>query len=52
VTVRLGISDGLTTEVLEGLKAGDAVVTGVKAPIAARPATSSNPLAGGGMRRP
>ena len=52
VAVKLGINDGLTTEVLEGLKTGDAVVTGLKAPIAARPASSSNPLTGGsGMPR-
>jgi HlyD family secretion protein len=48
VSVKLGISDGLTTEVLEGLKAGDVVVTGLKLQTAARPASSSNPLTGGG----
>lgn len=51
VSVKLGISDGLATEVIEGLKAGDAVATGVKTLTAARPASSSNPLAGGSMRR-
>ncbi len=52
VSVKLGISDGLATEVLEGLKVGDNVVTGLKTPLAARPSSSSNPLAGGGMSRP
>jgi len=52
VPVKLGISDGLNTEVLEGLKAGDAVVIGLKTSSAARPATSSNPLTGGGSFRP
>jgi HlyD family secretion protein len=34
VTVKTGISDGATTEVLEGLKEGDVVVTGVNVPLA------------------
>ena len=33
VTVKTGISDGATTEVLEGLKEGDVVVAGVNAPL-------------------
>jgi HlyD family secretion protein len=52
IPVKLGISDGLTTEVLEGLKVGDAVVTGLTVQTTARPATSSNPLTGGGGFRP
>lgn len=49
VTIKTGISDGITTEVLEGLKEGDRVVTGVtESDAAATPAT--NPF-GGGRRR-
>jgi len=51
VPVKLGISDGLATEVLHGLKAGDAVVTGIKMTNTAPAAAASNPLTGGGMRR-
>lgn len=52
VAVKLGISDGLTTEVIEGLKKGDAVVIGIRTANALPAAGSSNPLTGGGMRRP
>ena len=45
--VKLGISDNFTTEVLDGLKVGDLVVTGTTAPIGG----PKNPLLGGGMRR-
>ena len=49
VTIKTGISDGIATEVLEGLKEGDRVVTGVtESEAAATPAT--NPF-GGGRRR-
>lgn len=49
VTIKTGISDGVTTEVLEGLKEGDRVVTGMtESGAAATPA--SNPF-GGGPRR-
>lgn len=49
VTIKTGISDGIATEVLEGLKEGDRVVTGVtESDAAATPAT--NPF-GGGRRR-
>jgi HlyD family secretion protein len=56
VTVKTGISDGSFTEVLEGLKEGDVVVTGVNLPTpttALRPGGSS-PFGGpfGGMRPP
>ena len=48
-TIKTGISDGITTEVLEGLKEGDRVVTGMTESDAnATPAT--NPF-GGGRRR-
>ena len=50
VKVRAGISDGVNTEVLEGLKEGDQVVTGLIA-TSSNPATRpSNPF-GGGFRR-
>ena len=59
VTVRVGISDGKDTEVLEGLKEGDVVVTGVNTPAVAsanmpgRPGGGSpfgGPFGGGGFR--
>jgi HlyD family secretion protein len=49
VTIKTGISDGITTEVLEGLKEGDRVVTGVTENDAAE-APATNPF-GGGRRR-
>jgi HlyD family secretion protein len=49
VTIKTGISDGVTTEVLEGLKEGDRVVTGMTESGAA-PTPASNPF-GGGPRR-
>ena len=49
VTIKTGISDGVATEVLEGLKEGDRVVTGMtESGAASTPAT--NPF-GGGLRR-
>jgi len=49
VTIKTGISDGVATEVLEGLKEGDRVVTGMTENGAA-PTPASNPF-GGGPRR-
>jgi HlyD family secretion protein len=53
VTIRTGINDGMNTEVLEGLKEGDRVVTGAllqeAAATEARP--QSNPFGGGGGGR-
>jgi HlyD family secretion protein len=49
VMIKTGISDGVTTEVLEGLKEGDRVVTGMTESGAA-PTPASNPF-GGGPRR-
>jgi HlyD family secretion protein len=49
VTIKTGISDGVTTEILEGLKEGDRVVTGMTESGAA-PTPASNPF-GGGPRR-
>lgn len=52
VTVKLGINDGVSTEVLEGLKPGDVVVTGVTTSSSGSKAPAGNPLSGGGgMRR-
>ena len=61
VTVKTGISDGATTEVLDGLKEGDVVVAGVNAPLnAATTAAGQRPPntpfggpfgGGGGFRR-
>lgn len=45
--VRVGVSDGAVTELLEGdLQPGDQVVTGVILPQLAAPVTGSNPLLG------
>jgi len=49
-TIKTGISDGVTTEVLEGLKEGDRVVTGMTESGGA-PTPASNPFSGGGPRR-
>ena len=49
VPVKLGINDGITTEVLEGLKEGDVVVIGVEIPQVKPAQTAPNPL--GGSRR-
>jgi len=51
VTVKLGISDGTATEVLDGLKENDPVVTAVVVSGAKAAAPASNPF-GGGQRRP
>src|SRR6266478_7011431 len=52
VQIKTGISDGVVTEVIEGLKEGDSVVTAElasKSPAASPPA---NPFSGGGRRFP
>lgn len=51
ITAKLGITDGINTEVVDGLKEGDVIITGVtmsgaSSAAAGRPA--SNPFAGGG----
>lgn len=49
VKVKLGISDGIFTEVLDGLTAGDQVITGVTSPQPETQApTGTNPFSGGG----
>ncbi|MEI6713710.1 MAG: efflux RND transporter periplasmic adaptor subunit [Verrucomicrobiota bacterium] len=52
VTLKLGITDNLTTEVLEGINEGDVVVTSLKNPPAPAAAASpaANPLGGSPMR--
>jgi HlyD family secretion protein len=51
VTVKLGISDSIFTEVLEGLKEGDEVITGsVTAQAPVTPPAGNNPLSGGRRR--
>ncbi|MBA3831516.1 MAG: efflux RND transporter periplasmic adaptor subunit [Chthoniobacterales bacterium] len=50
VKIKTGISDGIYTEVTEGLKEGDQVVTAAIGK-AAEPAQANNPLAGGQRRR-
>ena len=51
ISAKLGITDGINTEVVDGLKEGDVIITGVtmsgaSSAAAGRPA--SNPFAGGG----
>jgi HlyD family secretion protein len=50
VTVKTGISDGIATEITEGLKEGDRVVTGVTESGGVAPTPATNPF-GGGRRR-
>jgi len=50
VPVKLGITDGVTTEIPEGVKEGDLIVTGTVAPQGGTSQSASNPL-GGGPRR-
>jgi HlyD family secretion protein len=47
VRIRLGITDGINTEVLDGLNEGDVIVTGSTSPVAAQ-SPQANPF--GGMR--
>ncbi|MEY2489865.1 MAG: HlyD family secretion protein [Verrucomicrobiota bacterium] len=51
VMIKTGISDGVATEVTEGLKEGDRVVTGVTESSGATSTPATNPF-GGGPRRP
>jgi HlyD family secretion protein len=51
VTIKTGISDGVTTEVLEGLKEGDRVVTGMT-DSASADAPATNPFSGPRRRGP
>lgn len=51
VTIKAGISDGVSTEIVEGLKEGDRVVTGVSESGGTTSTPPTNPF-GGGPRRP
>jgi HlyD family secretion protein len=51
VTIKTGISDGVATEVVEGLKEGDRVVTGMMESNGATSTPATNPF-GSGPRRP
>jgi len=53
VQIQIGISDGITTEVLDGLQEGDQLVTAVVTPDtgARSGAPPNNPFGGGGPRR-
>jgi HlyD family secretion protein len=50
VQIRTGISDGVATEVVEGLKEGDQVVTAEVIPNASNTPVQPNPLTGGRRR--
>jgi HlyD family secretion protein len=52
VSVKLGITDGVSTEVVDGLKEGDAMITSAVIPGAkTNAAPSANPFSGGQQRR-
>jgi HlyD family secretion protein len=52
VQIKTGISDGVVTEVIEGLKEGDRIVTGELASKFAGASTPANPFSGGQRRFP
>jgi HlyD family secretion protein len=52
VQIKTGISDGIMTEVIEGLKESDRVVTAEVTSTAARTSTPANPFSGGPRRFP
>ena len=52
VQIKTGISDGVVTEVLEGLKEGDRVVTAEMTSAAAGSSPAANPFGGGRRRFP
>ena len=51
VPVKTGINDGIFTEVVEGLKEGDKVVTGASANDSPAATSGANPFGGGGFQR-
>jgi HlyD family secretion protein len=52
IRAKTGLSDGISTEIMDGLKEGDVVIIGVKGPPApAATAPSASPFGGGGGRR-
>ena len=52
VQIKTGISDGVVTEVVEGLKEGDGVVTAEMAAKSQPASTPANPFSGGQRRFP
>jgi HlyD family secretion protein len=48
--IRTGISDGVVTEVVEGLKEGDRLVTAQLGSVTGAPSAGTNPFAGGSRR--
>jgi len=52
VQIKTGISDGVVTEVVEGLKEGDLVVTAEMAAKSQPASTPTNPFSGGPRRFP
>src|SRR5262249_55719412 len=52
VQIKTGISDGVVTEVVEGLKGGDGVVTAEMATKSQPASTPANPFSGGQRRFP
>ena len=53
ISVKVGITDGITSEILDGVSEGDVIITSVTVPDA-KPTTSTtptNPFGGGGQRR-
>jgi HlyD family secretion protein len=50
VEVKLGMSDGVYTEVVEGLKEGDMVVTGASYPMSHTSPSAPNPFGGAAHR--
>jgi HlyD family secretion protein len=50
VQIKTGINDGISTQVLDGLKEGDEVVVGMNIAGNAPQANASNPFGGGGRR--
>ena len=49
--VKIGITDGIATEIVEGLSEGDRIVTGLVQPSASAGAPAANPFGGGFPRR-
>jgi HlyD family secretion protein len=52
VQIKTGISDGVMTEVIEGLKEGDRVITAESSSKSPAASPSTNPFSGGPRRFP
>jgi len=50
VQIKTGISDGISTEILDGLQEGERVVTAMTRQAASAAQQANNPLAGGQRR--